>query len=120
MISRKNTVSLSNMPVISSSPSSSFTPKDEIEKALYEGVDKGEWVVSKFDKTPPMSTYLLAYANGPFEYIEAEYKSPLSGKVRPLRVYTTKDKIHQVRLCSLYTALCSVMDNARVLIRGGV
>lgn len=42
-----------------------------------------------------MSTYLLAYANGPFEYIEASYTSPLSGKVRPLRMYTTEDKIHQ-------------------------
>lgn len=94
MVSRKNTVSLSNMP----GTESTTKPKDDLEKALYEGVDKGEWTVTKFEKTPPMSTYLLAYANGPFEYIEAEYKSPLSGKVRPLRVYTTKDKIHQVRL----------------------
>ena len=34
-----------------------------------------------------MSTYLVAYANGVFEYLESSYTSPLSGKTRPLRVY---------------------------------
>ncbi len=34
-----------------------------------------------------MSTYLVAYANGPFEYLESSYVSPLSGKERPLRIY---------------------------------
>ena len=34
-----------------------------------------------------MSTYLVAYANGPFEFVEGSYTSPLSGKVRPLRFY---------------------------------
>lgn len=36
-----------------------------------------------------MSTYIVAFANGPFTYIEDSYKSPLSGKSRPLRVYST-------------------------------
>ena len=36
-----------------------------------------------------MSTYLVAYANGIFEYLESSYTSPLSGKTRPLRVYGT-------------------------------
>ena len=36
-----------------------------------------------------MSTYLVAYANGIFEYLESTYTSPLSGKTRPLRVYGT-------------------------------
>jgi aminopeptidase N len=36
-----------------------------------------------------MSTYLLAFANGPFEYIESSYTSPISGKTRPLRLYGT-------------------------------
>lgn len=36
-----------------------------------------------------MSTYLIAYANGVFEYLESSYTSPLSGKIRPLRVYGT-------------------------------
>jgi hypothetical protein len=34
-----------------------------------------------------MSTYLVAFGNGPFEFVESAYKSPLSGVVRPLRVY---------------------------------
>jgi aminopeptidase 2 len=34
-----------------------------------------------------MSTYLLAFANGHVEHIESSYKSPLSGKARPLRIY---------------------------------
>lgn len=34
-----------------------------------------------------MSTYIVAYANGPFEFVEGSYTSPLSGKVRPLRFY---------------------------------
>jgi aminopeptidase 2 len=34
-----------------------------------------------------MSTYLVAYANGVFEYLESSYTSPLSGKIRPLRLY---------------------------------
>ena len=34
-----------------------------------------------------MSTYLVAYANGVFDYLESSYTSPLSGKTRPLRVY---------------------------------
>ena len=35
-----------------------------------------------------MSTYLLALANGEFVHLESSYKSPLSGKVRPLRIYS--------------------------------
>jgi aminopeptidase 2 len=34
-----------------------------------------------------MSTYLLALANGEFVHLESSYESPLSGKVRPLRIY---------------------------------
>ena len=34
-----------------------------------------------------MSTYIVAFANGPFEYLESSYTSPLSGTTRPLRIY---------------------------------
>lgn len=40
-----------------------------------------------------MSTYLVAFANGDFKYIEDSYKSPLSGKVRKLRVYSAPQLI---------------------------
>ena len=36
-----------------------------------------------------MSTYIVAYTTGPFSYLETSYKSPLSGTVRPVRVYGT-------------------------------
>jgi aminopeptidase 2 len=42
-----------------------------------------------------MSTYLLAFANGPFECLESAYTSPLSGIVRPLRMYGA----HIIPLC---------------------
>ena len=60
-----------------------------------------------------MSTYLVAYANGPFQFVESSYTSPISGIKRPLRVYgthfswtegvsnpfysATSDNIHQVQ-----------------------
>lgn len=44
-----------------------------------------------------MSTYTIAFSNGPFSYIEDTYTSPLSGRVRPLRVYTTPNNIHQAQ-----------------------
>ncbi|KAE9406413.1 hypothetical protein BT96DRAFT_963515 [Gymnopus androsaceus JB14] len=38
-----------------------------------------------------------AYANGPFEYLESSAKMPLSGRTIPLRIYATKDLIHQAQ-----------------------
>lgn len=38
-----------------------------------------------------MSTYLVAFANGHFEHLESSYKSPLSGKTIPLRMYGELD-----------------------------
>ncbi|KZT44121.1 leucyl aminopeptidase [Sistotremastrum suecicum HHB10207 ss-3] len=117
LLSRSNTVNLSNMPAISETPyahkpntatggvvdtlSSLFhNLKVEVglktENVVHNNV-QGEWKVTKFDTTPIMSTYLVAFANGPFEHIESSYTSPLSGKVRPLRVYATPDIIHQTQ-----------------------
>lgn len=87
LISRSDTVSLSNMPAISEEP---FDPKaGQTDAWLAEQVvSTGEkWKITRFEKSPPMSTYLAAYANGKFEYVESHYLSPLSGKTRPLRVY---------------------------------
>lgn len=36
-----------------------------------------------------MSTYLVAFANGDFKVVEDSYTSPISGKVIPVRVYST-------------------------------
>ncbi|KIK59699.1 hypothetical protein GYMLUDRAFT_74140 [Collybiopsis luxurians FD-317 M1] len=94
MVSKKDTVNLSNMPVTSEGV---FSPNDHSDlKSIFSDLNE-EWKVTKFDTTPVMSTYLVAYANGPFEYLESSAKMPLSGKTIPLRIYTTKDLIHQAQ-----------------------
>ncbi|KAG8952836.1 Aminopeptidase 2 mitochondrial [Tulasnella sp. 419] len=55
------------------------------------------WKITRFEKTPLMSTYLVAFANGPFEYLESSYTSPLSGRKVPLRIYATSNVIHQAQ-----------------------
>ncbi|TFK46426.1 leucyl aminopeptidase [Heliocybe sulcata] len=107
MISREGTTNLSNMPAISeevyvpgaSADSLSKTP--DLAKFL-AGLTIGDqsqekWKITRFDTTPPMSTYIVAWANGKFAYLEDSYTSPLSGKKRPLRIYATKDHIHQAQ-----------------------
>ena len=88
MISRANTVNLSNMPAIS-------------EELLEHGVnvpaeltdildstknDSDHWKITKFETTPLMSSYIVAFANGPFEFLET--KVSLSKKTIPLRIYS--------------------------------
>lgn len=67
-------VPLSNMPIVS----------------LSHGDHEAERV-AVFDETPVMSTYLLAFALGPFEYIEKVGSKPL------IRVYTIPGKKEQGR-----------------------
>ena len=49
----------------------------------------GRKVVS-FERTPIMSTYLLAWAFGDFEYVEDFTRRKYNGKSIPVRVYTTR------------------------------
>ncbi|KAI9845272.1 MAG: hypothetical protein M1838_001819 [Thelocarpon superellum] len=53
--------------------------------------------VVSFNKTPIMSTYLLAWAFGDFEYVEDFTKRKYNGKSLPVRVYTTKGLKEQGR-----------------------
>ena len=66
-------VALSNMP----------------EKGTKESKRSGFKTVT-FDRTPIMSTYLLAWAIGDFEYVEEFTKRKYNGKSIPVRVYTTR------------------------------
>ncbi|KAE9406410.1 hypothetical protein BT96DRAFT_875684 [Gymnopus androsaceus JB14] len=94
MVSKANTVNISNMTATSEKV---FSPNDHADfKTLFDDINE-EWKITKFETTPLMSSYLLAYANGPFEYLESSAKMPLSGRTIPLRIYATKDLIHQAQ-----------------------
>ncbi|KAF2118654.1 aminopeptidase-like protein [Lophiotrema nucula] len=73
-------VALSNMPEKETKPS---------KKSGFKTV--------VFETTPVMSTYLLAWAIGDFEYVEAFTKRKYNGKNLPVRVYTTRGLKEQGR-----------------------
>lgn len=76
----KDQVALSNMP------------QKEIKESKREGFHT---VV--FERSPIMSTYLLAWAIGDFEYVEAFTERKYNGKNLPVRVYTTRGLKEQGR-----------------------
>ena len=121
MIHRKDTVALANMNVVSSNDISQ-AEQDKILRAselqleaLTAAAGKTEakteaktettatsgasdqWAITEFATTPKVSTYLVAWANGPFVSLESSYTSPLTGKVIPMKVYTTPEYIHQAQ-----------------------
>jgi aminopeptidase N len=69
-------------------------PEDQV--ALSNMPEKGTrkskdgFKVVSFDRTPIMSTYLLTWAVGDFEYVEDFTKRKYNGKNLPVRVYTTR------------------------------
>ncbi|RSM09842.1 hypothetical protein CEP52_003874 [Fusarium oligoseptatum] len=81
---------LSNMPV------KSVTPQDN-----------GTKVVS-FETTPIMSSYLVAWAIGDFEYVESYTKSNSGRKAVPVRVYTMKGLLPQASYALEHA--CRVLD----------
>lgn len=103
-ISKKGLVSLANMPAESVNEGvSEITPfKEEVanktDAAPASSSNNSEWHSTKFGKTPKISTYLVAWANGDFKHLESSYTSPLSGRKVPLRIYATQEHIHQAQL----------------------
>ncbi|MCJ1395840.1 hypothetical protein MMC18_008726 [Xylographa bjoerkii] len=65
------------------------------EKGTEKGKN-GRKIVS-FQRTPVMSTYLLAWAFGDFEYVEDFTQRKYNGKHLPVRVYTTRGLKEQGR-----------------------
>ncbi|KAI8231737.1 Aminopeptidase 2 [Colletotrichum sp. SAR 10_96] len=72
-------VALSNMPV------------KETKKT------RDGWQMISFETSPKMSTYLLAWAVGDFEYVEDFTERRYNGKQLPVRVYTTRGLKEQGR-----------------------
>ncbi|KAG7092748.1 hypothetical protein E1B28_009075 [Marasmius oreades] len=94
LVSKSSTTNLSNMPVLDEK---TFSIQDysEIGEA-FQDLDS-QWKVTRFETTPPMSSYIVAYANGEFSHLETSAKMPLSGRTIPLRMYATPDLIHQAQ-----------------------
>lgn len=65
------------------------------EKGTRPGKDGRQFI--SFERTPIMSTYLLAWAFGDFEYVEDFTKREYGGKQLPVRVYTTRGLKEQGR-----------------------
>jgi len=100
MIAREGETCLSNMDVVCTQP---WEPKPgaelgesyEIGSGLCAGADGAGWNATTFNPTPPMSTYLLAFAVGKFHYAETEYTSKLTGKTIPLRLYALPQAVER-------------------------
>ncbi|KAL1709873.1 hypothetical protein EV121DRAFT_252475 [Schizophyllum commune] len=100
LVSRDGTVNLANMNDISESvyEAGSALPQDaDLASLLKSTCTEGKWKITKFATTPPMSSYIVAWANGYFEKLESTVKLPVSGKELPLRIFATKDNIHQAQ-----------------------
>ncbi|KJA27394.1 hypothetical protein HYPSUDRAFT_131428 [Hypholoma sublateritium FD-334 SS-4] len=97
LISRDGTVNLSNMPAISEEPLEHDMNSSANIATIISPSQNEKWKISKFETTPPMSTYIVAFANGDFKFLEKSVVMPLSGKTIPLRIYTTADVIHQAQ-----------------------
>jgi len=93
MISRANSVNLSNMPAISEEiiEHGVNVPDDLADILASTKNDSDKWKITKFETTPLMSSYIVAFANGPFEFLETSVVMPLSGKTVPLRIYSERE-----------------------------
>ncbi|KAH7103915.1 leucyl aminopeptidase [Auriculariales sp. MPI-PUGE-AT-0066] len=103
MVSHPDTVNLGNMPadtefIYSASGKGPSTEAADLSDVFAELKLTGQsYKVTKFQPTPLMSSYIVAFANGDFKYAESSYTSPLSGKTRPLRVYATANNVHRAQ-----------------------
>lgn len=66
------------------------------EKRTRKG-GKDDLKIVSFERSPKMSTYLLAWAFGDFEYVEDHTRRKYNGKNLPVRVYTTRGLKEQGR-----------------------
>ncbi|KAJ6532863.1 peptidase family M1-domain-containing protein [Mycena vulgaris] len=94
LISHAGMVNLSNMPSFFEGP---YDPvQDPLEPSFAVDNDATDWIITRFETMPKMSTYILAFANGPFAHLESSYTT-LSGRICPVRTYATPDLIGQAQ-----------------------
>jgi aminopeptidase N len=78
-------------------------PEREVEKSSNVGHK-----IVRFERTPIMSTYLMAWALGDFEYIEEYTKRKYRGESLPIRVYATPGLEQQGKLA--LECACRIID----------
>ncbi|KAF9813474.1 hypothetical protein IEO21_05581 [Rhodonia placenta] len=124
MISRADTVNLSNMSVESEN---TYEPGSldatgavvwltKLASPAISGTAAGDkWKITRFQTTPPMSTYLVAYANGRFEHVETSYTTnfALDVKRRVLPIYEMVFDI-EYPLPKLDTLVASDYNSGRI------
>ena len=103
MLSRKGTVSLSNTNDVSTEPSDGTLPSlfAGALPALFapaKSTSTGDWELTTFATLPPVSSYLVTFANGPFVAKRSSYTSALTGRTIPLAHYTTSEHLEQTGL----------------------
>ncbi|KAL1406700.1 Aminopeptidase 2 mitochondrial [Vanrija albida] len=94
MVARSNETVLSNMSAASSGAWKAGSLDPALEPEFAAGDD---WVVTTFDTTPKISTYLVAYACGEFGHLSTVYHSNLTGKTIPLKIYVTPNQLDQAQ-----------------------
>jgi aminopeptidase 2 len=116
MIHKKDSTALANMPIVGEAKPISAAEQEKLlmlselevdtskvksnlktESSSAGKTEDGDWVLTSFEDIPKVSTYLVAWANGPFVHLESSYKSPLTGKDINLRIYSTPEYIHQAQ-----------------------
>ncbi|GAA5820394.1 hypothetical protein JCM11491_005474 [Sporobolomyces phaffii] len=107
LISRVGTTSLSNQSVDSSrrlKDGGAFPRTPLLTEAFFSSTtedhqtDGDEWEIVHFKVTPRMSTYLAAWANGDFSFVEGGCHSEFDNKFISMRIYTLPHQIHQANL----------------------
>lgn len=99
MIHTATTQALGNMPVarstsVDAAAMACALHADDLGMPLL-GTAHERWVLTEFEETPRMSSYLVGWANGVFEHRSGSYTSPLTGRTVPLRIYATPEYIGQ-------------------------
>lgn len=70
------------------------------------------WAWSDFATSPPMSTYILAFAITPFANVERIYKSSLNEQTVAVRFWTRPEKVHQMNfIADLATEMFQYLEN---------